>query len=31
MSIVSLVPVVAVFFIFQKQIVQGMSTSGLKG
>lgn len=31
MSIVSLVPVVTVFFIFQKQIVQGMSTSGLKG
>ncbi|MEK3785337.1 MULTISPECIES: carbohydrate ABC transporter permease [Paenibacillus] len=31
MSIVSLIPVIAVFFLFQKQIVEGMSTSGLKG
>ncbi|MCC3379167.1 carbohydrate ABC transporter permease [Paenibacillus farraposensis] len=31
MSILSLVPVIAVFFAFQKQIVEGMSTSGLKG
>ncbi|MGG1619000.1 carbohydrate ABC transporter permease [Paenibacillus sp. NRS-1782] len=31
MSILSLVPVIAVFFAFQKQIVQGMSSSGLKG
>ncbi|MFB5676730.1 carbohydrate ABC transporter permease [Paenibacillus terreus] len=31
MSIVSLVPVIVVFFLFQKQIVEGMSTSGLKG
>lgn len=30
MSIVSLVPVVAVFFAFQKHIVEGISTSGLK-
>ncbi|MGN7454124.1 carbohydrate ABC transporter permease [Paenibacillus pasadenensis] len=31
MSIVSLVPVIALFFAFQKHIVQGMATSGLKG
>ncbi|MDQ0495194.1 carbohydrate ABC transporter permease [Paenibacillus brasilensis] len=31
MSILSLVPVIAVFFAFQKQIVEGMSSSGLKG
>ncbi|MCL6457179.1 MAG: carbohydrate ABC transporter permease [Gorillibacterium sp.] len=31
MSIVSLLPVIAVFFAFQKQIVEGISTSGLKG
>ncbi|MNJ47296.1 carbohydrate ABC transporter permease [Paenibacillus fonticola] len=31
MSIVSLIPVVVVFFIFQKQIVEGISSSGLKG
>ncbi|MGF7049391.1 multiple sugar transport system permease protein [Paenibacillus sp. DS2015] len=31
MSIVSLIPVIAVFFAFQKQIVEGMSSSGLKG
>ena len=30
MSIVSLVPVLAVFFAFQKYIVEGISTSGLK-
>ncbi|MNZ85154.1 L-arabinose transport system permease protein AraQ [compost metagenome] len=30
MSIVSLVPVIAVFFAFQKYIVEGISTSGLK-
>jgi len=30
MSIVSLLPVLAVFFIFQKYIVEGISTSGLK-
>ncbi|MFD3261648.1 carbohydrate ABC transporter permease [Paenibacillus lentus] len=31
MSIVSLIPVVVVFFMFQKQIVEGISSSGLKG
>lgn len=31
MSMVSLLPVVAIFFVFQKQIVEGISTSGLKG
>jgi multiple sugar transport system permease protein len=31
MSIVSLLPVVAVFFAFQKQIVEGISTTGIKG
>lgn len=31
MSIVSLIPVIAVFFVFQKQIVEGMTSSGLKG
>ncbi|MGG6312553.1 carbohydrate ABC transporter permease [Paenibacillus macerans] len=31
MSIVSLIPVVTVFFLFQKQIVEGISSSGLKG
>ncbi|MFC8151085.1 carbohydrate ABC transporter permease, partial [Bacillus paralicheniformis] len=30
MSVVSLVPVILVFFIFQKSIVQGISMSGLK-
>lgn len=30
MSVVSLLPVLAVFFAFQKQIVEGISTSGLK-
>jgi multiple sugar transport system permease protein len=31
MSVVSLVPVIAIFFGFQKYIVEGISTSGLKG
>jgi len=31
MSTLSLVPVFAIFFIFQKYIVEGISTSGLKG
>jgi len=31
MSVVSLLPVLIVFFIFQKYIVEGISTSGLKG
>ncbi|WP_276354518.1 carbohydrate ABC transporter permease [Cohnella caldifontis] len=31
MSVVSLVPVLAVFFMFQRYIVEGISTSGLKG
>ncbi len=31
MSIVSLIPVVAVFIIFQKYLVEGVATSGLKG
>lgn len=31
MSVVSLIPVVIVFFLFQKQIVEGISTTGLKG
>ncbi|WP_239625522.1 carbohydrate ABC transporter permease [Paenibacillus sp. H1-7] len=31
MSTLSLVPVVIVFFLFQKYIVEGISTSGLKG
>lgn len=30
MSVVSLIPVVFVFFMFQKQIVEGISTTGLK-
>lgn len=30
-SVVSLIPVVIVFLIFQKQFVQGIATSGLKG
>ena len=30
MSALSLVPVLAVFFAFQKYIVEGISTSGLK-
>ncbi|MBA4493783.1 carbohydrate ABC transporter permease [Paenactinomyces guangxiensis] len=31
MSVVSLIPVILIFFFFQKYIVQGISTSGLKG
>ena len=31
MSVLSLVPVIIIFFIFQKYIVEGISTSGLKG
>jgi len=31
MSTLSLVPVLVIFFIFQKYIVEGISTSGLKG
>jgi multiple sugar transport system permease protein len=31
MSTVSLIPIIAVFFAFQKFIVEGISTSGLKG
>ncbi|MCZ8514718.1 carbohydrate ABC transporter permease [Paenibacillus filicis] len=31
MSTLSLVPIVVVFFLFQKYIVEGISTSGLKG
>lgn len=31
MSVLSLAPVMIIFFIFQKQIVDGISTSGLKG
>jgi multiple sugar transport system permease protein len=31
MSIVSLLPVFLIFFVFQKYIVEGISTSGLKG
>ena len=30
MSVVSLVPVLIIFFMFQKYIVQGISTTGLK-
>ncbi|WP_066189097.1 MULTISPECIES: carbohydrate ABC transporter permease [Gracilibacillus] len=31
MSVVSLVPVFIIFFIFQRYVVEGISTSGLKG
>src|SRR5690625_3610978 len=31
MSVVSLIPVVTIFFLFQRYIVEGISTSGLKG
>ena len=31
MSVVSLIPVFVIFFIFQRQVVEGISTSGLKG
>ncbi|EAG3044296.1 carbohydrate ABC transporter permease, partial [Listeria monocytogenes] len=30
MSVVSLLPVLIIFFIFQKYIVEGISTTGLK-
>lgn len=30
-SLISIIPVMAVFFIFQKQFVQGMAASGIKG
>lgn len=30
MSVVSLIPVILVFFLFQKQIVEGISTTGIK-
>ena len=31
MAVVSLVPILIIFFIFQKQLVEGIATSGLKG
>ncbi len=31
MASLSLVPVVTIFFVFQRYIVEGISTSGLKG
>jgi multiple sugar transport system permease protein len=31
MSMVSLLPVILVFFLFQKHIVEGISSSGIKG
>ncbi|MDQ0228008.1 carbohydrate ABC transporter permease [Metabacillus niabensis] len=31
MSIVSLIPVFVIFFLFQRHVVEGISTSGLKG
>lgn len=31
MSVVSLIPVFVIFFLFQRQVVEGISTSGLKG
>ena len=31
MATVSLIPILIIFFIFQKQLVQGIATSGLKG
>jgi multiple sugar transport system permease protein len=31
MSVVTLIPVFLIFFIFQRQVVEGISTSGLKG
>lgn len=30
-GVVSLIPVIIVFLIFQKQFVQGIATNGLKG
>ncbi|MDO5592270.1 MAG: carbohydrate ABC transporter permease [Bacillota bacterium] len=31
MAVVSLIPILIIFFIFQKQLVEGIATSGLKG
>lgn len=31
MSVVTLIPVFVIFFLFQRQVVEGISTSGLKG
>ena len=31
MSVLSLVPIIILFFIFQKSLVEGISTSGIKG
>lgn len=31
MSVLSLIPVIIIFFVFQKYIVEGISTTGLKG
>ena len=31
MSVLSLVPILIIFFFFQKQLVEGISTQGLKG
>jgi multiple sugar transport system permease protein len=31
MSVVSLVPIVVVFFIFQRRLVEGVQAGGLKG
>ena len=31
MAVVSLIPILVVFFVFQKQLVEGIATSGLKG
>lgn len=31
MSVLSLVPILTLFFFFQKNLVEGISTQGLKG
>ncbi|HEY9575931.1 MAG TPA: carbohydrate ABC transporter permease [Lachnospiraceae bacterium] len=31
MAVISLIPILIIFFIFQKQLVEGIATSGLKG
>ena len=31
MSVASLIPVLILFFIFQKSLVEGISTTGVKG
>lgn len=31
MSVLSLIPILIIFFVFQKQLVEGISTEGLKG